>query len=142
MQKPRVLFVCVGNAARSQMAEAWLRHLAGDNFEALSAGTYPIGVSPHTVKAMEEVGLDISAARSKSVDDVPGPFEYVVTTCAEAEADCPHLHGTIATVHWHVPDPVTPAMGAHSEEERREIFRRARARLRQRVEEFLSKYDA
>ena len=142
MPKPRVLFVCVGNAARSQMAEAWLRRLAGDRFEALSAGTHPIGVSPYTVQSMAEVGVDISKAGSKSIDEVPGPFEYVVTTCAEAEADCPNLHGTLATVHWHVPDPVVPAMVARSEEEKGEIFRRARARLKQRVEEFLSKYEA
>jgi arsenate reductase len=140
MPKPRVLFVCVGNAARSQLAEAWLRSLAGDRFEALSAGTYPVGVSPHTVRTLSEVGIDISGAQSKGLEDVPGPFEYVVTTCAEARADCPNLQGTRGTVHWHIPDPVGPAYGSRNEEEIREIFRRARERVRQRVEEFVKNH--
>ncbi len=140
MSRPRVLFVCIGNSARSQMAEGWLRHLAGDRFEALSAGTWPVGVHPLTVEVMREAGIDLGAARSRSVGDVPGPFDYVVTTCAEAEADCPNLRGTRATVHWHIPDPVGRAAATLDQAEARAIFRRARERVRRQVRDFIKEH--
>ena len=141
MRKPRVLFVCIGNSARSQMAEAWLRKLASDRFEPLSAGTHPIGVHPLTIETMREVGADISDARSKGVADLPGPFEHVVTTCAEAEADCPNLRGTISTEHWHVPDPVGRAALVGNRAQGLEIFRRARDTVERQVRQLLKKLE-
>ena len=141
MSKPRVLFVCIGNSARSQMAEGWLRHLAGDRFEALSAGTHPHPVHPLTVEIMKEAGVDLSAARSKSVESVPGPFDYVVTTCAEADADCPTLRGDRHTHRWHVPDPVGRAAQTMDIDVQKGIFRRARETVKKRVQEFLAHPD-
>ena len=138
MGKLRVLFVCIGNSARSQMAEGWLRLWAGDRFEALSAGTHPIPVHPLTIAVMREVGVDLSRAHSRHVKDVPGPFDYVVTTCAEAAADCPAIRGTRGTLNWHIPDPVGRASILPVEQERLEVFRRARDRIAGRVDEFLS----
>jgi len=141
MRKSRVLFVCIGNSARSQMAEGWLRHLAGDRYEAFSAGTHPYPVHPLTVEVMREAGIDLGGARAKSVDDVPGHFDYVVTTCAEAEADCPALRGHLHTHHWHIPDPVGRAAQTRDTAVQRGIFRRARDLVRKRVEDFLKHPD-
>ncbi|HVP38075.1 MAG TPA: arsenate reductase ArsC [Candidatus Saccharimonadales bacterium] len=138
MGKPRVLFVCIGNSARSQMAEAWLRLWAGDRYEPVSAGTHPIPVHPLTVKVMQEVGADMSQARSQSVRELSGPFEYVITTCAEAEVDCPALRGTRGTIRWHIPDPVGRASILSKENDRVRAFRRARDLIGGRVDEFLA----
>ena len=138
MGKLRVLFICIGNSARSQMAEGWLRLWAGDRFEALSAGTHPIPVHRLTVKVMREVGADMSPARCKQVKDVPGPFDYVITTCSEAESECPTIKGTRGTFHWHIPDPVGRASILPVEQERLEVFRRARDLIAGKVDEFLA----
>ncbi len=138
MGVPRILFVCIGNSARSQMAEAWLRMWAGNRFEALSAGTHPTAVHPLTVEVMREVGADLSQARSKSVRDVQGPFDYVVTTCAEAETECPTIRGTRGTFHWHIPDPVGRAGILPGQQQKREVFRRVRDLVGGRVDELLA----
>ena len=92
--KKRVLFVCTGNRARSQMAEGLLRHIAGDRFEVHSAGTLPSGMSALTVEAMREVGIDVSSQWSKHVDDFTGqPFDYVITVCDHAREECPIFPG-------------------------------------------------
>ena len=81
----RVLFLCTGNSCRSQMAEGWLRHLAGEHFEALSAGTHPVGMNPGAVAAMSAVGIDISAQSSDSITEyLEDPPELVVTVCDRA----------------------------------------------------------
>lgn len=113
-----------------------MRHLAGEEFSASSAGTHPVGVHPLTIEVMRESGVDLAGATSKSVDSMPGPFDYVVTTCAEAEADCPNVRGALGTAHWHIPDPVSRAHGA-SQREGLEIFRRARDLIRKRLVDLL-----
>ena len=131
--KKRVLFVCTGNRARSQMAEGLLRHIAGDKFEVESAGTRPSGMSALTIEAMREIGIDVSAQRSKPVDDVAGhSFDYVITVCDSAREECPLFPGG-QLLHWSVEDPSdTEARGVPLVQ----AFRLAREDLRQRIELF------
>lgn len=104
--KKRVLILCTGNSARSQMAEGWLRELGGDRFEVHSAGTRPSSVRPEAVEAMREVGVDISSHRSKSVDEFAGrEFDYVITVCDNARESCPVFPGRTERVHWSFDDP-------------------------------------
>jgi len=131
----RVLFVCTGNRARSQMAEGLLRHLAGDRFDAYSAGTAPSGISELTIEAMREVGIDVSEQRSKSVDEFAKQhFDYVITVCDTARESCPVFPGG-KQLHWSVEDPSdaeargVPLMDA---------FRVAREELRSRIERFVA----
>ena len=135
MKKLRVLFVCIGNRARSQMAEGFLRHFAGRQFEVYSAGTMPKGLSPITVEVMREVGIDVSAHRSKSVEEFVGEdFDYVITVCDVARAACPRFDRSRRRLHWSVTDPAElEASGVVSIE----AFRAARDELRARVEEFV-----
>src|SRR6185295_401120 len=106
MSKPRVLIVCTGNAARSQMAEGLLRHDAGDRFEVVSAGVEPTEVRPLAIKAMNEIGIDISGQRSKSVDTFSGQnFDYVITVCDNANQQCPMFPGKTERIHWSIEDP-------------------------------------
>jgi arsenate reductase (thioredoxin) len=129
----RVLFVCTGNRARSQMAEGLLRHIAGDRFEVHSAGTLPSGLSELTVAAMHEIGIDVSRQWSKHVDDFEGQsFDYVITVCDTAKESCPVFPGG-EQLHWSIEDP--------SDIEARgvplvEAFRIAREELRKRIETF------
>jgi arsenate reductase (thioredoxin) len=134
MKKLRVLFVCIGNRARSQMAEGFLRHFAGDRFDVCSAGTVPKGLSPITVEVMREVGIDVSAHRSKSVEEFVGEdFDYVITVCDVARAACPRFEHSKRQLHWSVTDPAElEAAGVVSIE----AFRAAREELRFRIEEF------
>ena len=102
----RVLFICTGNSSRSQMAEAWLRHLGGPGMEALSAGTVPSSLHPLAVEAMRERGIDISGQRAKHVDGFRGQdFDRVVTLCDRAREACPELPGARTTTHWSIPNP-------------------------------------
>lgn len=102
----RVIFVCTGNSARSQMAEAILRHEGGDRFEVVSAGVDPRGVHPLAVAAMARVGIDIAGARSKSVGEFLGQrFDYVITLCDRARQTCPVFPGGGETLHWGLDDP-------------------------------------
>ena len=135
MKKLRVLFVCTGNRARSQMAEGFLRHFAGDRFEVYSAGTVPKGLSPITVEVMREVGIDVSEHRSKSVEEFVGEdFDYVITVCDVARAACPRFERSKRLLHWSIRDPAElEAAGVVSIE----AFRAAREELRARIEEFI-----
>lgn len=102
----RVLFVCTGNSARSQIAEAVLARLGGADFEVHSAGTQPKGVNPYTLRVLADAGLDWSAARSKSVDEFAGQaFDYVITVCDRARQSCPVFPGSHNTMHWGLDDP-------------------------------------
>jgi protein-tyrosine-phosphatase len=102
----RVLFICSGNSSRSQMAEGWLRHLAGPGTQVVSAGTAPSSLHPLAVEAMRERGIDISRQRAKHVDLFRGgDFDRVVTLCDRAREACPELPGARATVHWSIPNP-------------------------------------
>jgi arsenate reductase len=115
----RVLFLCTGNSARSQMAEGWLRHLAGHRFHVFSAGTHPVGVNPLAIKVMNEVGIDLRGHRSKSVEEFRGQrFDAVITVCDRAKEACPIWPEAIRTLHWSFEDPAS-ALGSESE---REVF--------------------
>ena len=136
MKRSRVLFLCIHNSARSQMAEGLLRQLAGDRFDVFSAGIEAGSLRPEAVAAMKEIGVDISTQRSKSVDEYAGqPFDVVVTTCDEAREACPLFAGAQRMLHWSVPDPA----GVDGDPGRRAVaFRAARDMLRQKIQEVLS----
>ena len=124
---PRVLFLCTGNSARSQMAEGYLRHAAGDHFQAMSAGIEPKGLNPLAIEAMREVGVDISQQTSKDVVSLLGQhIPYVVTVCDNAKERCPIFPGTWKFVHWSLEDPAA-VQGSH--EERLAVFRRVRDQI-------------
>jgi arsenate reductase len=130
-----VLFVCTGNSARSQMAEAVLRRDAGDRFEAFSGGADPRPVNPLTVRVLDEVGIDISAATSKPVSRFLGqPFDYVITLCDRARVSCPIFTGGGQTLHWGLDDP---AEAEGSEAERLAAFRRALTEVSMRIRAFI-----
>ncbi len=106
--KQRVLILCTGNSARSQMAEGLLRHLAGDRLEVHSAGTRPSRVRPEAVAVMAELGIDISGHRSKSVEEFAGQnFDYVITVCDNARESCPVFPALTKRIHWSLEDPLT-----------------------------------
>jgi arsenate reductase len=127
----RVLILCTGNSARSQMAEGWLRALGGGRFEVYSAGTRPGSVRPEAVEAMREVGVDIGSHRSKSVDEFAGrEFEYVITVCDNARESCPVFPGKTERVHWSFDDP---AAAAGTWDERLAAFRRVRDEIAERL---------
>ncbi|NDJ76039.1 MAG: arsenate reductase ArsC, partial [Chloroflexi bacterium] len=107
-KKIKVLFLCTGNSARSQMAEGFLREYAGNVFEAHSAGLDPKGMNPYTVRAMQEVGIDVSGQESKSIREYMGKvhFRYLITVCAHAEENCPtNAFGYGEKLHWAFDDP-------------------------------------
>lgn len=137
MTKTRVLFLCTGNAARSQMAEAFLRQMAGDRFDAFSAGLEPLEIHPLTRKVMSEVGLDLNGQYSKSVTKYMGKvhFGYLITVCANADKHCPTTFpGVGQRMHWDIDDP---AAFQGSEEEKLEEFRRVRDVVKSEIEEWL-----
>ena len=135
MTKPiRVLILCTGNSARSQMAEGLLRHEGGDRFEVHSAGTHPTGVKPLAVEAMREIGIDISSQRSKSVDEYRDhEFDYVITVCDNAAENCPVFPGKAQRLHWSFEDP---AAAERTDEQKLEVFRRVRDLLHARFSTF------
>lgn len=129
--KPKVLFLCTGNSARSQMAEGYLRHIAADRFESASAGIDPKGLNPLAAEVMREIGVDISAQRSKDVRKFLGaPFHYVVTVCSNAREKCPVFPAAFKSLHWDIADPAA-ATGTH--EEKLAAFRRARDEIIVRI---------
>ena len=133
-EKKRVLILCTGNSARSQMAEGLLRHDGGGRFEVESAGTHPSSVRPEAVEAMREIGVDISGQRSKSVDEFAGrEFDCVITVCDNAKENCPVFPSKTERVHWSFDDPAAAAGG---EEERLAVFRRVRDEIRGRLREW------
>ena len=130
--KIKVLFLCTGNACRSQMAEGWARHLKGDIIEAYSAGIYPIGVSSRAAKAMNEAGVDITGQRSKHVNDLLDiEFDYVVTLCDNAAEMCPVFGGTVKVIHKPFEDPY---FATGTKEQVMAQFRKARDKIREFVE--------
>jgi len=132
-KKPQVLFLCTGNSARSQMAEAFLKLYAGDHFDVQSAGLEPKGINPYTVKVMNEIGYDMSSHRSKSLREFMGHTHsrYVITVCGNADASCPRaLWSNGIKLHWPFDDP---AAFEGSEEETLERFRQIRDQIKERV---------
>jgi arsenate reductase len=127
----RILFLCVANSARSQMAEGLARSLLGDRVQVQSAGSLPSKVNPYAIEVMAEIGIDISAHRSKSVEEIdPIGLDAVITLCAEEV--CPVLPGNVARLHWPIPDPASNDPTIPAEEMRRR-FRAARDQIRERV---------
>lgn len=132
----RVLILCTGNSARSQMAEGLLRHTAGDMFEVQSAGVSPSSVRPEAIEAMDEIGIDISKHRSKSVDEFVGQdFDYIITVCDNAKEACPVFPGKARRIHKNFEDPPTASVGDHNS--RMAIFRRVRDELRDWLKDFI-----
>jgi len=132
--KKRVLILCTGNSARSQMAEGLLRHDAGDFFEVESAGTRPSFVRSEAIAVMAELGIDISSHRSKSVAEFDREkFDYVITVCDSARESCPVFFGAATRLHRSFDDP---ASGTGTEEDRLAVFRRVRDELRTYLREF------
>lgn len=132
--KKRVLVLCTGNSARSQLAESLLRHDAGDRFEVESAGTKPGIVRPEAIAVMTELGIDLSSHRSKHVEEFDGQkFDYVLTVCDNARESCPVFFGDAVRIHRPFDDP---AALSGSEEARLELFRRVRDEIRLYLREF------
>ena len=132
--KKRVLILCTGNSARSQMAEGLLRHQAGARFEVFSASTKPSHVRPEAIAVMRELGIDISGHRSKSADEFAGQsFDYVLTVCDNAKESCPIFPGTPITIHQNFEDP---AALEGSEAERLAPFRRVRDQMKHYLRDF------
>lgn len=137
--KKRVLFLCTGNSARSQMAEGFLRHLAGDRFLVASAGTHPAGLNPYAVEAMREIGIDISRHISERVDTYLGErFDRVITVCDRAKESCPVFPGAPTLSHWSFEDP---AAATGTFEERLTVFRKVRDQIERRVREFIEQEE-
>ncbi|HLL74471.1 MAG TPA: arsenate reductase ArsC [Pyrinomonadaceae bacterium] len=137
MSEPkRVLILCTGNSARSQMAEGLLRHDGGARFEVESAGVSPTGVRPEAVAAMRELGIDIAGQRSKSVDEFVGQsFDYVITVCDNAREQCPVFPAATRRLHWSFDDP---AAAVGDEAARLSVFHRVRDEIRARLRGFVS----
>jgi len=135
----KVLFLCTGNSARSQMAEGFLKYMAGDRFEVYSAGVKPTAVNPLAIKVMAEIGIDISKHRSKSVMEfIDQSFDYVITVCDNAQKTCPVFPGEHEKIHWDLEDP---AAAEGSEEERAAIFRRIRDEIEQRIKDWIKQLE-
>jgi len=133
--KKRVLILCTGNSARSQMAEGLLRESGGDEFEVESAGVAPGSVRPEAVEAMREIGIDISGHRSKSADEFTGQqFDYIITVCDNAKESCPVFPGQAKRIHQSFEDPPPESVGDY--ESRLKIFRRVRDEIREWLKEF------
>jgi len=132
----RVLILCTGNSARSQMAEGLLRYLAGDQLDVFSAGSKPSTVNPLAIQAMNEHGIDISNHRSKHLSEfLKQPFDYVITVCDNAAETCPLFPGRAERIHWSFPDPAS-AVG--SEEERLQVFRNVRDAIEVQLKAWLA----
>ena len=136
--RTRVLFLCTGNSARSQMAEAFLRMYAGEYFEAYSAGLKPAGVNPFTTQVMQEVGIDISDQTSKGVDVYLGKvlFQYLITVCDDADKNCPTVWPGVSTrMHWSFEDP---AAFQGTDEQKLEKFRQIRDLIDEKIRYWLA----
>ena len=132
--KPRILFLCTGNSARSQMAEGLLHSMAGDRFEAESAGTHPAGLNPMAITAMQEIGIEVRHHRSKHVEEFVGQsFTYVITVCDRAKESCPVFPPAFKILHWSFEDPAAMPL-----ENRVEAFRRVRDEIAERIRQFLN----
>jgi arsenate reductase len=131
--KKRVLFLCTGNSARSQMAEGLLRQVAGETYDVHSAGTSPKGLHPASIAAMKEIGIDIRGHHSKALDEFLGQrFDYVITVCDRAKQQCPVFPGA-TPIHWGFDDPAEAPL-----DQQTQTFRRVRDEISQRIRLFLT----
>jgi arsenate reductase len=127
----KILFLCTGNSCRSQMAEAWTRHLRNNEYEAYSAGITPKKLDPRAVKAMAEVGIDISMQKSKDIDSLGAmEFDYVITLCENAKESCPYYPAKTQLIHHEFDDPPSMAQNAKNEDNAMEHYRRVRDEIR------------
>lgn len=135
VEKEKVLFLCTGNSCRSQMAEGFLRYMAGDRFEVYSGGLKPSSVNPLAIKAMEGVGIDISSHTSDSLDKyLDQTFHHLITVCDHAKESCPIFPGAGESHHWGFDDP---AEAEGSEPERFAVFCRVRDEIQQSIQQWL-----
>lgn len=142
MKKTKILFLCTGNACRSQMAEGWARHLHGDTLQAYSAGITPHGVDPRAIQVMREAGVEISGHRSKHVDSLRDQApDLVVTVCDNAAEACPVFPGNVKVLHRGFADPPRLARGARDEETALSHYRRVRDEIRWFVEQLPQQLD-
>lgn len=142
MSKIKVLFLCTGNSARSQMAEAFLRHHAGDRYEAHSAGLDPKGINPYTIRVMEEAGVSLEGQESKSVDKYLGwvNFGWLITVCSHADENCPRTFlGVSNRLHWD--DLEDPAAFVGSDEETMQKFREVRDHIKQHIQTWVAEQE-
>jgi arsenate reductase len=137
----KVLFLCTGNSCRSQIAEAWLRELGGESFEVHSAGLEPHGVNPFTITVMEELGIDMSAHRSKHLDEFlnDAKFDYLITVCGNADERCPFFPGMGKRLHWPFEDP---AAFDGPEPEKLAVFRKVRDQIKDKIQSWLDEIQA
>ena len=137
--KYKIIFLCTGNSARSQMAEGLLKHLAGDRFEVFSAGIKPTKLNPLAEKVMAEIGIDISKQKSKSVKGfLYNQFDCVITVCDNARESCPFFSGKYKKIHWNLQDPAS----VHgTEKEKLLVFREIRNKIRKNITRFLTSYN-
>lgn len=141
MEKPRVLFLCIGNSARSQMAEAFLKKYAGDQFEVHSAGLEPEEINPYTIKVLEEIGIDTNQQYAKPLSKYLGNthFSYLITVCSKAEERCPIFPGMGQRIHWPFENP---AAFEGTDEEKTEKFREIRDQIEEKIQEWLAEINA
>ena len=135
-KKMNVLFLCTGNSCRSQMAEAWLRKLAGERFEVYSAGLEPHGINPYTITVMEELGIDMSDHSSDHLDKYKGEidFDFLITVCGNADERCPYFPGMGTRLHWPFEDP---AAFVGPEDETLAAFRTVRDQIKEKIQAWL-----
>ncbi len=133
--KKKILVLCTGNSCRSQMAEGYFRHLAGQRFDVFSAGLEPSIVNPKAIKVMQEDGIDISSHTSKDVDRFIGQqFDYIITVCDNAKERCPFFPGQAERIHWSFEDP---AAAQGTEAEVLSVFRKVRNQIKAKITQFL-----
>ena len=131
-----ILFLCTGNACRSQMAEGWLRHLKGDDFNVFSAGIETHGLNPNAVKVMAEAGVDISGHKSQLLSEFDDqPLDYVITVCGHANESCPVFTGSTQVIHVGFDDPPKMALAYDDEEQQLDCYRKVRDEIRGFVEQ-------
>ncbi|EQA54300.1 arsenate reductase ArsC [Leptospira kmetyi] len=136
MKKPKILVLCTGNSCRSQIAEGWLKHFAGDRMEIFSAGIEAHGVNPRAIRTMGEVGIDISKQTSNRIEEYKKiDFDYIITVCDHARENCPYFPSNAQRLHHNFPDP---AKASGTEMEIEEEFRKVRSMIRDYIQDFLS----
>lgn len=140
-QKKKVLILCTGNSARSQMAEGLLREFGGEKFAVESAGVAPSSVRREAVEAMREIGIDISNHRSKSIDEFEGcRFDYIITVCDNARENCPVFSGKATRIHQSFTDPPPETVGNY--QSRLKVFREVRDELREWLNDFARRQES
>ena len=138
-KKTRVLFLCTANSSRSQMAEGFLKAWAGDKYDAQSAGISPSILNPLAVETMQEIGIDISKQKSKSIElFLKQGFDYVITVCDQAKESCPNFPGQSKKIHWSFEDP---ASIIEDENEKMKVFRKVRDQIAEKIRKFIAGSD-